>query len=348
VYIKDGKVLAGSVPSADGKSFKKMGKVTMAKHQATLAKKAKAAKQGTVSEDATTKKKIQGVMKRNPDGVSISTEGKKAKLKDGYMVAMTDNEVTGKDINKEIDGLRKFASSHKLAEYFFGYWKDAHTGKEFLDVSVNVKDKGKAVKMAKKYDQKAIYGVKENEVIDTKEFDAKSGGYKEDKVKKSLECYNRNAYNIAKADGVFYIPINRLQFPYQTDKATNFDKVYANVQKMKSGENLEPIVIGYDYDVHDGHHRVEASKIMQYTHIPCIVGGNNPLEVQRAKEHYAEVWKSFAVFGAGKPEALILKSMNATFNLENRAWAVTVDFASEDFRKLAELTKSANITLKEI
>jgi hypothetical protein len=94
-------------------------------------------------------------------------------------------------------------------------------------------------------------------------------------------------------ESVFYIPINRLKTDYQTSEALNFDKIRENVEKMKEGVALEPIVIGYDYDVHDGHHRIEASKIMNFTHVPCVVRGNNDIEVQRAKEAYAEVWKSF-------------------------------------------------------
>lgn len=108
----------------------------------------------------------------------------------------------------------------------------------------------------------------------------------------------RNAYEIdwtafdAPIDHVLYIPVNRLRVIYQTEKATNWDKVAENVSKMETGATLAPVVIGYDYDVHDGHHRLEASKLMDYTHVPCIVGGTNPIEVQRATEAYQELWKS--------------------------------------------------------
>jgi GNAT superfamily N-acetyltransferase len=105
---------------------------------------------------------------------------------------------------------------------------------------------------------------------------------------------SRNAYNVSDTSEVIYIPVNRLSTPYQTEGALNFDKIHENVGRMASGENLEPIVIGFSYDVHDGCHRLEASKIMKYTHVPCIVGGSNDLDVQRAKEEYAELWKSFS------------------------------------------------------
>lgn len=108
----------------------------------------------------------------------------------------------------------------------------------------------------------------------------------------SIDQYSRNAYNVPSTDGVIWIPINRLKCLYQTEKALSFNKIQENVEKMKRGENLEPVVIGYDHDIHDGHNRIEASKIMNYTHVPCVVGGANEIQVQRANEMYNEIWKS--------------------------------------------------------
>lgn len=102
----------------------------------------------------------------------------------------------------------------------------------------------------------------------------------------------RSAYNIANPEEVIYIPLNRLRTPYQTEKATNWDKVDENLERMQNGENLEPVSIGLDYDIHDGHHRYEASKKAGHEHIPCIVKGGNELERQRAIEAYKEVWKA--------------------------------------------------------
>lgn len=181
-------------------------------------------------------------------------------------------------------------------------------------------------------------------------------GFLQNRFQKSFETYHpnysRNAYNVDfvrhDPDHVVYIPVNRLHFPYQTEQATDFDKVYENLKKMKSGEHLDPIIIGYDYDVHDGHHRVEASRVMQYTHMPCKVGGSDALQVQRAREAYQEIWKSFVVEGVGKDEAVLLKSMNACYDMHRKAWTITVDFASEAFRTLANLTKKSKVVLKEL
>lgn len=166
-------------------------------------------------------------------------------------------------------------------------------------------------------------------------------------LQKSLECYARNAYNVANGEGVIYIPLNRIKSPYQTEQATDFDKVYENARKMRAGENLDPVTIGYDYDLHDGHHRLEASRIMGYTHIPCVVGGNNELEVQRANEAYKEVWKSFYL-KVDKENMVLIKSLGGFYDLSASVWTVTVDFTSEDFKTLVKLSKSLNVEIKEL
>jgi hypothetical protein len=112
-------------------------------------------------------------------------------------------------------------------------------------------------------------------------------------LRKSLGYTKRSAYNVANPEDVIYIPLNRLRTPYQTEKATNWDKVQSNYERMQRGEHLDPVSIGLDYDVHDGHHRIEAAKKCGHEHIPCVVKGGNDLERERAVEAYREVWKSF-------------------------------------------------------
>lgn len=106
---------------------------------------------------------------------------------------------------------------------------------------------------------------------------------------------NRYAYQVphtVDASEVLYIPVNRLRMVYQTEQATNWDKVKENMEKMQAGQPLEPVVIGYDHDVHDGHHRWEAAKALDHTHVPCVCRGTNDLIVHAAKEKYGELWKS--------------------------------------------------------
>jgi len=105
----------------------------------------------------------------------------------------------------------------------------------------------------------------------------------------------RNAYDVdhdTDLSEVIYIPVNRLRMVYQTDEATDWDKVWENIEKMRSGEALKPVEIGYDYDIHDGHHRWLASKELNYTHVPCIVKGKDEAERQEAIARYRELWKS--------------------------------------------------------
>lgn len=126
---------------------------------------------------------------------------------------------------------------------------------------------------------------------------ASGSGDRTEELRKSLGSDTgidpkRSTYNVENPDEVIYIPLNRLKTPYQTEKATNWDKVQENVERMVAGENLAPIVIGLNYDIHDGHHRYEACHLADFEHAPCIVKGGNDIERQRAIEAYREVWKS--------------------------------------------------------
>jgi hypothetical protein len=168
-------------------------------------------------------------------------------------------------------------------------------------------------------------------------------------LRKSFLEQNRNAYRVSHTvpiSEVLYIPVNRLKMVYQTEEATNWDKVIENMNKMESGEALDPVVIGYDYDVHDGHHRIEASKKMGFTHIPCVVGGSNPLEVERAREQYQELWKSFVIIPKDKQVIILAKSIGAEY--QDGVWKVSVPFDSKAFKSLAQLQKSGRIELKEL
>lgn len=103
----------------------------------------------------------------------------------------------------------------------------------------------------------------------------------------------RHSYKTKSNYDVLYIPVNRLKQVYQTDEAINPRKVNENVRKMKENIPLEPVEIGYSYDVHDGHHRWEAAKKLGYTHVPCKVVGQDPKKLKQAKEEYGKIWKSF-------------------------------------------------------
>jgi len=124
-------------------------------------------------------------------------------------------------------------------------------------------------------------------------FDLQKGIIGRSDLQRPVIPITRSAYNVANTEGILYIPTNRLQTPFQTDKALDFDKVRSNVTRMENGENIDPIIIGWNYEVHDGHHKLEASKIQGYTHCPCIIGEFNGIDKQRLFEEYSELWKSF-------------------------------------------------------
>jgi hypothetical protein len=83
---------------------------------------------------------------------------------------------------------------------------------------------------------------------------------------------------------------------------------------MKDGEALAPIVIGYDHDVHDGHHRLEAAKEIGHTHVPCVVGGRNDRRTAAAEKRYRSIWKSMKQVGG-----LFLKKSTTRENRTERA-----------------------------
>jgi hypothetical protein len=120
--------------------------------------------------------------------------------------------------------------------------------------------------------------------------------YKHMQMKKSVEekgyyPSQRHAYKTNHKDPI-YLPLNRLKTPYQTGKALDQDKIKENIAKINAGQSLAPVVIGYDYDLHDGHHRLEAAKACGHSHVPCVVGGRNERRTKAAEKRYRSVYKS--------------------------------------------------------
>lgn len=380
---------------------------------------------------ASVAKNMKKVMAENPDGVSINPDGTKAELKDGYMVALTDNDITGQKVEKAIADLQKYAATHNIADMFFGYWKDAHTGKEFLDISVNVKDKKKAIALAKKHDQKAIYGVKEQDVIDTKEFDAKTGAYKEEKPKKVPKekpkakkaptdtfkpstnkrwWVNEEKYNALKEAAQKEIP-----FPVTVKRATQktmaagggsvhiipkkrkkgaedtadqyrwtpeeFKHIrsFINRHKLSPSHSAEDLHSSLMYKGSDRGHMNYANGAWFLYHAEDPNGGK-PQTVKKSLEHQyppkpakpakrvkpklppkppkttapkpihhgkSKLHKSYTIHGAGKGDAVLLKSLGASYDLDSNAWMIDLDLHSPQFKGLADFARKANVTIKE-
>lgn len=103
----------------------------------------------------------------------------------------------------------------------------------------------------------------------------------------------RFSYNCNENYNIVYIPVNRLKEVYQTKEALNPATIKRKAKEMKSGKAMPPVYIGYNYDVHDGHHSWNAAIHNGYTHVPCKVVGNDPKKVKSAIEEYKKVWKGF-------------------------------------------------------
>jgi hypothetical protein len=141
---------------------------------------------------------------------------------------------------------------------------------------------------------------------------------KSDAEEKTYYQSDRYAYRTHHKNPI-YIPVNRIETPFQTEDALDEDKVRENMEKIKNGEALPPLIIGYKYNLHDGHHRLEAAKRLGHTHVPCIVGGRNKRRVKAAEKRYREVWKSMGVFvKAGR--LLIKKAETAPKASSDQHW----------------------------
>lgn len=165
----------------------------------------------------------------------------------------------------------------------------------------------------------------------------------------------RFSYNCNKNRNIVYIPVNRLKQVYQTDKALNPSTVNRKAKEMKSGKEMPPVYIGYDYDVHDGHHSWHAAIKNDYTHVPCEVVGNDPEKVKEAINKYKEVWKSFREdFWQPKPKQKLEKT-DRNPNLiidenqridpveDEKVWEEKVDENDKKFRSQLGIEKSQEI-----
>jgi hypothetical protein len=104
------------------------------------------------------------VFENNQEGCTLDFDLHLVQKAKGYFVALTDNAV--EEINFEaIENLKALAHKMNLKEAFIGYWKDTNTGLHYLDLSVHIEDGNVALKMAKDFNQKAIWDVENCDTI---------------------------------------------------------------------------------------------------------------------------------------------------------------------------------------
>ena len=96
-------------------------------------------------------------IKNNADGCSINPSTlQPVNTQAGYFVSITDNEYKRAN-SRIVNTLKKQAKKLNLKDYFIGYWKDAKTGKHYIDLSLLIDNKDIALNIAKLFNQKAIF-----------------------------------------------------------------------------------------------------------------------------------------------------------------------------------------------
>ena len=107
---------------------------------------------------------VEGIIKNQ--GATLTKTLRKSSLKSGFMVSLEGYEIILKTsqrtkIFREIKRANK--KSKKFPNSYVGVWIEK--GQAYIDVSLNIKDKNKAIEFGKKNKQLAIYDIKNNEVI---------------------------------------------------------------------------------------------------------------------------------------------------------------------------------------
>lgn len=112
-------------------------------------------------------------IQRNPGGFSITTQGKTPT--GGYMVAapgrtkiVSESDISGPGGHRLIEQYaRENADALRQPGAHLGGWTDQSTGKTYLDISHNIKDRDRAVSAGVKRNQISIWDVKNGREINT-------------------------------------------------------------------------------------------------------------------------------------------------------------------------------------
>jgi len=109
--------------------------------------------------------KIMETLRKHEDGITLNWDGTVPIGLKGYMVSITNNVLdSAKSPILTMDNISK----NIACKSYIGYWKD-ETGKEYVDISINIKDFPTAYNMGKIFNQQAIYWLDGNQCIEIKE-----------------------------------------------------------------------------------------------------------------------------------------------------------------------------------
>lgn len=108
--------------------------------------------------------KIEQVYKENKEGFTIEVnrqgEVKLNNSKAGYFVSITDNKINIKDLDSEFIKLLKLGNILNLETFYIGFWNG------YLDLTLKLKSMSLAIKLAKEFNQQAIYNCYTQEVME--------------------------------------------------------------------------------------------------------------------------------------------------------------------------------------
>ncbi len=103
---------------------------------------------------------LNTLLNKNLAGISFKRNGDNyipAHFKAGYFVSLTNNEIIDQDRLDIIGEIERLAFILSLKNFFFGYWKDNETEKEYLDLSLHKTSKQEAIILARQFNQRAIF-----------------------------------------------------------------------------------------------------------------------------------------------------------------------------------------------
>ena len=112
-------------------------------------------------------KEIKTILDNNSNGITLNLNGKISNNKKGFYVSITNNifkTITYKDIYTILNKAYDIKKAKKIKVYI-GFWKDTKTNKSYLDLTLRFLNLNKALRIAKKYEQKAIYNLSSFESI---------------------------------------------------------------------------------------------------------------------------------------------------------------------------------------
>lgn len=106
----------------------------------------------------------------NNGGITLNKEGKKAQLKNGFMVSLYGTEYKTNDKKEVLKKVNEYLEKIKNNNngLFVGVWLDS--GFYYVDYSINIIDEVEALEFGKKNKQISIYNIKDNSYLYIKDY----------------------------------------------------------------------------------------------------------------------------------------------------------------------------------